>query len=96
MYITVTVGNRIHQIKSSIYLSGSGDSGEERRGVEGCGRGGLGGERVTLTQQGCERGRGGCGWSGPTPLVACVLGTDKELCEFSFLLEPPVIRETCF
>lgn len=26
-YITVTVGNRIHQIKSSIYLCGSGDSG---------------------------------------------------------------------
>lgn len=29
VYITVTVGNRIHQIKSSIYLSGSGDSREE-------------------------------------------------------------------
>lgn len=32
VYITVTVGNRIHQIKPSIYLSGSGDSGEERGG----------------------------------------------------------------
>lgn len=27
VYITVAVGNRIHQIKSSIYLCGSGDSG---------------------------------------------------------------------
>lgn len=26
-YITVAVGNHIHQIKSSIYLCGSGDSG---------------------------------------------------------------------
>lgn len=26
-YITVAVGNRIHQIKSSIYLCGSGDNG---------------------------------------------------------------------
>lgn len=34
---------------------------------------------------------GGCGRSGPTALVPYVLGTDKEFCEFSFLLEPPVI-----
>lgn len=62
MYITVTVGNRIHQIKSSIYLSGSGDSGEERGG--GLWEGWPRGERVTLTWQGCEgEGRG---WSGPT------------------------------
>lgn len=43
-YITVTVGNRIHQIKSSIYLCGSGDSGG---GLEGEG----GGVEVA---QGCE------------------------------------------
>lgn len=34
VYITVTVGNRIHQIKSSIYLCGSSDSaGGEGGGV---------------------------------------------------------------
>lgn len=48
------MGNRIHQIKSSIYLSGSGDSGEERGG--GLWEGWPRGERVTLTRQGCEGG----------------------------------------
>lgn len=38
-YITVTVGNHIHQIKSSIYLCGSGDSGGGRGDCEGGGPG---------------------------------------------------------
>lgn len=46
VYITVTVGNRIHQIKPSIYLCGSSDSAE--------GQGWPRGERVTL-----KLGRGG-------------------------------------
>lgn len=33
-YITVAVGNRIHQIKSSIHLCGSGDSGGRVGGWE--------------------------------------------------------------
>lgn len=80
MYITVTVGNRIHQIKSSIYLSGSGDSGEERSG--GRWEGWPRGERVTLTRQSCERGEGS-GWSSQQRPMASGLGRHKELWEFS-------------
>lgn len=72
-YITVAVGNRIHQIKSSIYLCGSGDSVVRVVGVlrwEGWPKG----ERVTLTLQ-TERGGGGDreGWQRP---VASVLKPD--------------------
>ena len=44
-YITVAVGNRIHQIKSSIYLCGSGDSGDGAGGL-GEGEGDVGGSGV--------------------------------------------------
>lgn len=77
--ITVTVGNRIHQIKSSIYLSGSGDSGGERGG--GRWEGWPRGERVTLTRQSCGRGEGV--GPGQQCLMASVPETLKELWEFS-------------
>lgn len=71
-YITVAVGNRIHQIKSSIHLRSSGDT------VGGRGWGWPKGERVTLTPQTEWRGWGRQGgMAAPCGLLLHQAGSER-------------------